>query len=95
MVMLESDYANDHFPQRRFAKATLLLKNGRRLEGDYLEPKWSPTDQPTADELRAKFHTVAAPVLGQARADAIEEAIDALDKTPLSNLWALLAQPIN
>ncbi len=95
MVMLESDYANEHFPQRRFAKVALLMKDGRRLEGDYLEPRWSPDTQPTEGDLRAKFHSVAAPVLGAERAAAIEAAIDTLENTSLTALTDLLVQPIS
>lgn len=95
MVMTEDDHANTVFPKQRLAKVTLHLKDGRRLESEWMEPRWDPTAPPTESELRAKFHKYADPVLGANRAQAIEDAIDALDTTPFSALTQHLYQPIN
>lgn len=95
MVMTEDDHANAVFPKQRLAKVTLHLKDGRRLESDWMEPRWDPTAPPTEAELRAKFHKYADPVLGAQRAQTIEDAIDALDGTPLSALTQHLYQPIS
>ena len=95
LVMQESDFANTHFPHKRYAKAALVLRDGRRVETDYLEPCWSPDSQPSDAELRAKFHALAVPLVGQDRARAIEDAIDRLDTQPLSELTRHLVQPIS
>ena len=95
MSMAEDDYANAVFPNTRLAKVTLVLKNGQKLAGDWLEPRWDPTAPPSEDSLREKFRKYAEPALGQTRAGAIEAAIDRLDHTPLSELTKHLYQPIN
>jgi 2-methylcitrate dehydratase PrpD len=95
MVMVEDDTANATFPATRLAKVTLKLTDGQRLESDWMQPRWDPTAPPSEAELREKFHKYADPVLGKARAAAIEDAIDALDRTPFSALTQHLYQPIN
>jgi 2-methylcitrate dehydratase PrpD len=95
LIMTESDYANDNFPAKRFAKVALILKDGTRLQGDYLTPRWDFTNPPTEAELRAKFHAFADPVLGAARANAIENALADLPDNDLTTLTDLLFQPIN
>jgi 2-methylcitrate dehydratase PrpD len=95
LVMKESDRANASFPKLREARTTLVLKNGQFLQGDYMNPRWTHTEPPSEDELRQKFHELADPVLGLARANAIETAIEALPDTPLSALSDHLFQPIS
>jgi 2-methylcitrate dehydratase PrpD len=95
LVMTESDYANANFPAKRFAKVALILKDGTRLQGDYLTPRWDFTNPPTEAELRAKYHALADPVLGAARATAIEDALSNLPDNDLTSLTDLLFQPIN
>ncbi len=95
LMMTESDFANDNFPARRLARVRLVLKDGTRLQGDYLTPRWDFTNPPTDAELRAKYHALADPVLGVARATAIEAALEQLDETPLSALTEHLFQPIS
>ena len=93
--MLEDDHANSVFPATRLARVSLHLKDGRVLEGDWKEPRWDHTAPPSEAELREKFHKFAEPVLGAARATAIESAVDGLDNTLLSELTKHLYQPIN
>lgn len=95
MEMLEDDHANSVFPATRLARVSLHLKDGRVLEGDWKEPRWDHTAPPSEAELREKFHKFAEPVLGAARATAIESAVDGLDNTLLSELTKHLYQPIN
>jgi len=95
MVMKEDDFANVKFPLNRLAKVALTLKDGQRLESDWMEPLWDPTAPPTEAELREKFHKFADPAIGATRAVAIEEAIDTLDRTQFSALSQHLYQPIN
>lgn len=93
-TMAEDDYANSQFPVRRFARTDLVLTDGTRLSGDWIEPRWGPLNPPAAQELRAKFHLLADPVLGQPRADAIENAIENLENSPLSALTDLILTPV-
>ena len=95
MVLRESDFANAEFPLRRFARIKLVLRDGTELQGDWSTPRWDHTDPPTAAELRAKYHALADPVLGPARADAIEAALSALPKTGLAPLTDQLFAPIS
>ena len=95
MEMLEDDHANSVFPATRLARVSLHLKDGRVLEGDWKEPRWDHTAPPSEAELREKFHKFAEPVLGAARATAIESAVDGLDNTLLSELTKHLYQPIS
>ncbi len=95
MVLRESEFANAEFPARRFARVTLVLKDGRRLQGDWITPRWDHTDPPTDAELRAKYHDLADPVLGRVRADAIEDALSNLERTGLTPLTDQLFAPIS
>lgn len=95
MIMREAEVANAAFPNRRLARTTLVLTDGSELQSEWHEPRWDATSPPTDTELRAKFHSIADPAVGTARAAAIENAINALDTTPLSELSRLLSQPIN
>ncbi|MDP2495018.1 MmgE/PrpD family protein [Shimia thalassica] len=92
--VIESDFANEKFPAQRFARTTLRLKNGTRLEGAWMEPKWDHTKPPTAQELRDKFHGLADPVIGAERAIHIENSLRELANGPLSNLTDHLFTPI-
>ncbi|MDK3016178.1 MmgE/PrpD family protein [Pseudodonghicola flavimaris] len=95
MVLRESEYANAAFPLRRFARVTLLLRNGDPLQSDWTTPRWDHTSPPTAAELRSKYHDLADPVLGRDRADAIEAALADLPKTGLAPLTDQLFAPIS
>ena len=95
LVMIEDDHANAAFPQTRLARVTLTLTDGRKLQGEWCEPRWDHTAPPTPDELATKFHDLADPVLGTSCAGAISAAIDRLDTAPLATLTDLLFQPIS
>ncbi len=95
MVMTESAFANAAFPQQRFARTRLVLKSGKVLDGDWLQPPWGPEAPPSEADLRQKFHALADPVVGAATANAIEDAVGNLPKSGLKPLSDLLIQPIN
>ncbi len=95
LVMGESDRANATFPEQREARVSLVLKNGTRLDGPYMTPRWDHHAPPTETELRAKYHALADPVLGPDRAGAIESALHDLPDGPLTPLTDLLFQPIS
>ncbi|MBU2982057.1 MmgE/PrpD family protein [Lentibacter algarum] len=88
--MREHEHANAPFPLKRLARVTLTLTSGATHTSDWMEPKWDHTAPPTEAELREKYHNLADPVLGLPRANAIEDALEALDNTPLSILSSLL-----
>lgn len=94
LVMTESDHANANFPEQRLAKVSLVLKNGTRLNGEYVNPLWDHRAPPTEKELRSKYHALADPVLGATRASDIESALHELPRTGLAPLTDLLFQPI-
>ena len=95
MVMRESEEANTLFPGKRIARVTLVLKDGRRLEGGITTPRWDATDPPSEDEIRAKYHVLADEALGVDRAGAIEAAVHALPKIGFDALTAQLFRPIS
>ncbi|WP_322866040.1 MmgE/PrpD family protein [Aquicoccus sp. G2-2] len=93
-TMREHEHANAAFPLTRLARTTLTLKDGTKLTSDWMQPRWDHTAPPTAAELRAKYHALADPILGPARATAIEETIDTLESRPLTTLSNLLLAPV-
>lgn len=95
LVMAEDAHANAVFPGTRLAQVRLFMRDGGVLASEWMQPGWDHDAPPTPDELRTKFHRLADPVLGVARAGAIETAIDGLDETPLAALADLLFQPIS
>ena len=96
LTMGEDAAANKAFPNRRMARAEITLAAGNRLQSDWFEPEWDPTDPPSKEDLEAKFFNYAGPVLGQARSQAIHRAIETLGHTASAQpLLDLLAQPIS
>ncbi len=95
LQMIEDDACNATFPAERHARVTLILKDGTKLAGDIQSPRWDHRAPPSDQELAEKFLSLADPVLGPARAEAIAAAIDELDRQPLESLTDLLFQPIN
>ncbi|MFK7752030.1 MAG: MmgE/PrpD family protein [Sedimentitalea sp.] len=95
LVMRADAECSASFPAERHARVTLHLKDGRTLETGTMSPLWDHRTPPTEAELRAKYHALADPVLGEAHANAIETALADLADTPLSVLGDLLFQPIN
>ncbi len=93
--MTEDDACNATFPKERHARVTLHLHDGRVLDSGLMSPRWDHNVPPGEEELRAKFHDLADPVLGPDRAGRIEAALDALQDGPLSRLTALLCQPVS
>ncbi|MEM7440700.1 MAG: MmgE/PrpD family protein [Pseudomonadota bacterium] len=86
LQMVENEEFNRSFPIQRHAKVKLHLRDGRVVSSDTTSPRWTAENPPTPAELRAKFHTYADPLLGEARAARIEGAVDRLDQTDLGEL---------
>lgn len=93
--MIEDAACNASFPTERHARVALVLKNGTRLEGETMSPRWDHRDPPSEAELRDKYHALAVPVLGRDRADRIEAALHDLPGTGLAPLTDQLFRPIN
>jgi 2-methylcitrate dehydratase PrpD len=93
--LIENAECNAAFPARRFARVTLKLKDGRRLNSGMTEARGDPEAPFDDDFMRRKYHDYAEPVLGSQRAGAIEEAVDGLvsGRTKVSRLVELLAPP--
>jgi 2-methylcitrate dehydratase PrpD len=94
LLMREDDTANAAFPTERLAQVSLVLRDGTRLDGGWLSPRWDHRAPPSPAELRSKFHALADPILGPVRSDAIEAALHDLADGSLSVLTDLLFQPI-
>jgi 2-methylcitrate dehydratase PrpD len=75
LVMAEDAYCNENFPAERFARARLHLRDGRVVTSEVMSPRWTKDAPPSEAELRAKFHSLAAPLVGDERARAIEAAV--------------------
>ncbi|WP_249120429.1 MmgE/PrpD family protein [Plastoroseomonas hellenica] len=73
-VSLAPDLA-DAYPGRRAARIRLELQDGRVFDHEQPTRKGDPEDPLTDPELDAKFHELVAPVLGEAGAAALLQAI--------------------
>jgi 2-methylcitrate dehydratase PrpD len=93
MVFAESADYNAAFPARRFADVTLVLRDGRRLTSPRTEASGDPENPAPMEDVRAKFHANANPVLGRARADKIEQAVDDLAGTSIEALADAILSP--
>lgn len=93
MIITESEEYNAAFPARRFADATLVLKDGRRLKSPRTEASGDPENPAPMDEVREKFRAYARPVVGTARSDSIEVAVDGLGSTGIGDLANLILSP--
>ena len=78
MSVSESAQYNDAFPARRLAHVALLLRDGRRVCSDTTEARGDPEAPVAMQEVREKFRSYAAPILGTERTSGIEAAVDAL-----------------
>ena len=96
MVIEESEDYNAAFPERRFSRVALVLRDGRRLLSPRTEAAGDPEEGVAVTDVRAKFRAYADPVLGNERAAAIERAVDGLGGgAPLSALVDLVCAPVD
>ncbi|WP_372094730.1 MmgE/PrpD family protein [Tistrella mobilis] len=81
-------------PDRRPARVTIRLTDGRVLTGETFTNRGDAVDPYGPDEVVAKFMDLATPVWGAAHATRIREAVDGLDRAAdLADLDALLKEP--
>jgi len=71
--LVETDHYNKISVGVRWADVTLTLKDGREFQSEPRKPKGDPDDPLSDDEIAAKFHLFADPILGAARANQIEQ----------------------
>ena len=78
-VTIHEDAAhNAAFPANRYARVAVQLLDGTVFTSSDHEPRGDATAHLDDDEIRAKFHAFAGPVLGDTRAKTVEAAVDAL-----------------
>ncbi len=68
------------FPQERWADVTLQLMDGRRVTSGPTQTRGGPEAPLSADEIVAKYHAYADPVLGSERAERLRDAVLALPR---------------
>ncbi|MCA8867516.1 MAG: MmgE/PrpD family protein [Rhodobacteraceae bacterium] len=94
LKMSEDDFCNQQFPAKRHARAILYLRDGRVLTSRLHQPGWDAENPPGWVELQAKFQALAEPLIGPARAAAINAAVMALDSGgSMQSLASLLCRP--
>ncbi|MEI4261368.1 MmgE/PrpD family protein [Roseovarius sp. D0-M9] len=94
MHVTEAPEYNAAFPARRIAHVALVLGDGRRLVSPPTEATGDPESPVSDQDLAAKFHAWSAPILGGARALAIERAVAAIEETPMTQLCDLVLAPL-
>lgn len=74
----ETDTFNAAFPARRFAQAHITLADGRVLTSDVTEAQGDPENRVDHDVIRNKFLRLTTPPMGQQKASALLDSIEAL-----------------
>lgn len=82
--------------EKRWAEVAIILKDGRRIQGEPRTPR-GDVDQPATDrEIRDKFHLFSDGIIGKPRADEIEDLcgrFEQLDASEFSHLLDLCLEP--
>lgn len=78
VAIVEDPEHNRAFPANRYARVTIELDDGTRLASQDHEPRGDPENHLDDTEIRAKYHSLADPVLGAERAHNIEATVDSL-----------------
>jgi 2-methylcitrate dehydratase PrpD len=72
------------------AEVEVRYRDGETRRGSVDAPRGSSTRPASWEDLAAKFRSLAAPVLGAAKTDALEEAVRSLPRTPVADIATLL-----
>ncbi|MDR9438826.1 MAG: MmgE/PrpD family protein [Halomonas sp.] len=83
---------NACFPAERWAAARLHLSDGRIVESAPCEARGNPHNPLSDEELAAKYHALADPLLGEQTA-TLYDIIMTLEERPASDLLAQLGAP--
>jgi 2-methylcitrate dehydratase PrpD len=78
MVLRERDDFNQRFPAARYAQVAFVLRDGKRLESPDTTTRGDPSTPLPPGTLPEKFRTLVDPIVGAARRQKIERAVDAL-----------------
>jgi 2-methylcitrate dehydratase PrpD len=82
-VHVRADDALDStYPAKRPARVTVTTTGGETVTRAVDEPLGSASNPLPDDQLRAKFHALADPVIGETRARAVERQVWALETLP-------------
>jgi 2-methylcitrate dehydratase PrpD len=94
--IVDSDHYTRISTRQRWADVTLYLQDGREIQSEPNTPRGDPEDPFSDQEISAKFHLLANPVLGEKRAIAIEGWIYQVDDSDfeLENLTGLVLAPV-
>ena len=86
---------NDAFPQRRFSDVTITLKDGRVLESGPTEADGDPESPLPIEDIHAKFHTLASPVIGKSASQAVASCVSdfGYENRTLDNFFSLIYTP--
>ncbi len=71
LTISEDDHANETFPEQRLARAAITLKDGRRFESDWMNPRWDAQNPPSDQELLDKFSDLVEPKIGSVEAGTL------------------------
>jgi 2-methylcitrate dehydratase PrpD len=78
MSLTEVGEFSRRFPAERWARVRIDLRDGRSLASAPAVARGGPENPLSDEEIRAKYHALADPVLGAPRAARIEALVDAL-----------------
>ncbi len=95
VVMTEEEGYNKLFPDRRFARVTMVLTDGSRIISPDTEAMGDPEAPLTDDQLISKFQSLSEPVVGEGRAAELIDLIASMDSGQRTNEYVrLLTAPI-
>jgi len=94
--IVDSDHYTKISTRQRWADVTLYLKDGREFLSPPSTPRGDPEDPLSDDEISAKYHLLAAPVIGEQRAREIEELVPRTGDAGfnLDDLFDLILAPV-
>lgn len=88
----ETDEFNTAFPARRFASATIRLRDGREVTSGATEARGDPEHRLPDEAIWHKFDALTLPVLGEQRSAALRDCIAGLKGADTSGpLFELVA----
>ena len=88
--LIDDDEMTARSVEKRWAQVTLVLNDGRRIEGEPATPR-GDVDMPLSDaEISEKFHLLADDTLGRTRADELEQLCGRFDALNVDEFGHLL-----
>jgi 2-methylcitrate dehydratase PrpD len=96
VTLVEDADFSRRFPEERWARVRIALVDGRHVVSEPSRARGNPENPLSDDELRVKYHDLAAPVLGEARAARIERSVGSIatDGSALPTLLTDLLTPV-